>query len=262
MYPEITLSIFHIQSYGLMVVIGAAAAVLWCLYAVKRSALDQQVLIDLLIAGGIGALVGAKLLYVLTTLPWIIANGFALFASLEDILAYLSGGFVFYGGLIGLFAGVYIYARRHHLEIDGYLAAGVPAILLFHLFGRIGCFLSGCCYGEISDSAFAMPMYTLANPDVLLPRIPVQLYEAAVNLMLFAVLAMLYRHAAPGRRMLGIYLSAYGVMRFALEFLRGDALRGIAILSTSQWIALVMVPLGIFMACKSNAARTQKKERG
>ena len=83
-----------------------------------------------------------------------------------------------------------------------------------------------------------------------------------MNLMLFAVLAMLYRHAAPGRRMLGIYLSAYGVMRFALEFLRGDALRGIAILSTSQWIALVMVPLGIFMACKSNAARTQKKERG
>ena len=119
MYPEITLSICHIQSYGLRVVLGAAAAVLWCLYAVKRSALDQQVRIDLLIAGGIGALVGAKLLYVLTTLPWIIANGFALFASLEDILAYLSGGFVFYGGLIGLVPGADIYGRPQHVGGHG-----------------------------------------------------------------------------------------------------------------------------------------------
>ena len=69
MYPEITLFSLHLQSYGLRVVIGSMAAVLWCVFAVKRLALDVNVLIDVLIAAGVGALIGAKLLYILTVLP-------------------------------------------------------------------------------------------------------------------------------------------------------------------------------------------------
>ena len=148
MYPEITLFSLHLQSYGLMVVIGSMAAVLWCVFAVKRLALDVNVLIDVLIAAGVGALIGAKLLYILTVLPEFITHIQMAFTDPSFLLADLSGGFVFYGGLIGLLVSVLLYVRKNKISAGGYLAACVPAIPLFHLFGRIGCFFAGCCYGR------------------------------------------------------------------------------------------------------------------
>ena len=265
MYPEITLFSLHLQSYGLMVVIGSMAAVLWCVFAVKRLALDVNVLIDVLIAAGVGALIGAKLLYILTVLPEFITHIQMAFTDPSFLLADLSGGFVFYGGLIGLLVSVLLYVRKNKISAGGYLAACVPAIPLFHLFGRIGCFFAGCCYGKVSDSLFAIEMTTLANPDVLMPRIPVQLMEAGANLALFIILAVLFFRAADAFRMLGFYLCAYGAIRFVMEMFRGDALRGVWLLSTSQWIALILIPLGIAMMCRPDRfgralLRMQKKE--
>ena len=117
----------------------------------------------------------------------------------------------------------------------------------------------------MSDSLFAIEMTTLANPDVLMPRIPVQLMEAGANLALFIILAVLFFRAADAFRMLGFYLCAYGAIRFVMEMFRGDALRGIWLLSTSQWIALILIPLGIAMMCRPDwfgraLLRMQKKE--
>ena len=79
------------------------------------------------------------------------------------------------------------------------------------------------------------------------------------------ILAVLFFRAADAFRMLGFYLCAYGAMRFVMEMFRGDALRGIWLLSTSQWIALILIPLGIAMMCRPDwfdraLLRMQKKE--
>ena len=106
-----------------MVVIGSMAAVLWCVFAVKRLALDVNVLIDVLIAAGVGALIGAKLLYILTVLPEFITHIQMAFTDPSFLLADLSGGFVFYGGLIGLLVSVLLYVRKNKISAGGYLAA-------------------------------------------------------------------------------------------------------------------------------------------
>ena len=232
MYPEITLFSLHLQSYGLMVVIGSMAAVLWCVFAVKRLALDVNVLIDVLIAAGVGALIGAKLLYILTVLPEFITHIQMAFTDPSFLLADLSGGFVFYGGLIGLLVSVLLYVRKNKISAGGYLAACVPAIPLFHLFGRIGCFFAGCCYGRAAS--WGIPLS--AEPGI--PRIPIQLIEAACLALIFIGLLRLERTKGSRPSLLKCYLLFYSVCRFILEFFRGDKVRGIWFgLSTSQWIS-------------------------
>lgn len=108
----------------------------------------------------------------------------------------------------------------------------VPAIPLFHCFGRIGCFLAGCCYGKV-----------LSSPVVFagileFRRIPVQLFEALFEIVLFAVLLLVGRKKM-GSHLLGVYLTTYAVFRFINEFFRGDEVRGSYFgCSTAQWISM------------------------
>ena len=248
MFPEIEIFHMTIQSYGVMTMLGAAAAIVYCMYSVSKRSLDKNVMIDVLIYVIIGALIGGKLLYLLIDLPWLIDHGMQMLQDPLSLFRYLSSGFVFYGGLIGVFIAVFFYFYKHpSLVLEEYLEACMPAFPLFHCFGRIGCFLAGCCYGDVSTSIFAMPLYTQVNPDVLVSRYPIQLFEAGFNLVLFVCLAVFAFHRRNAFLQLGFYLCAYGTFRFMIEWLRGDAIRGVWLLSTSQWISLFLVPLGIWM---------------
>lgn len=248
MLPKIDVFGFQIQVYGLLTLLGAIAAIIWCMYAVKQRRLDTNLLNDILIYAGIGALVGGKLLYLIVDIPWLTENAAQFIADPLSFLQYLTSGFVYYGGFIGLLCAVWLYSCRHpHVSVSDYLEACMAAIPLFHSFGRIGCFLAGCCYGEPANSILAIPVYTQANPTVLVSRYPVQLYEAFFNLMLFLFLASMSRRRRNGFAQLGTYLTAYGIFRFLIEFLRGDAIRGVFLLSTSQWISLILVPIGLWI---------------
>ena len=126
-------------------------------------------------------------------------------------------------------------AKVFRLNGQTFLDQIAPAFLLFHFWGRIGCFFAGCCYGKPADWGIAMQQ----TPDV--PRIPIQLIETGCLLVIFTGLLLLQRRRshAPALR---IYLISYAVCRFALEFFRGDELRGIWLgRSTSQWISLAII---------------------
>lgn len=248
MLPEIEIMGIRMQSYGLLTLLGACAAIGYCVFSVRQRKLDREVLIDLFIYATLGALIGGKILYMVVDLPWLIGHVGDFLRDPLSLLHYLSSGFVFYGGLIGLLIAVFLYFyKRPSLLLEEYLEACMPAFPLFHCFGRIGCFLAGCCYGAVSNSLFAMPLYTQANPQVLVSRYPVPLFEAAFNLLLFVSLLVLNRRRRNGFVQLGFYLSMYGIFRFLIEWLRGDAVRGVWLLSTSQWIALLFIPLGLWM---------------
>ena len=123
----------------------------------------------------------------------------------------------------------------------------LPALALIHAFGRMGCFCTGCCYGIVSEKLGIVLRNSAIAPNDL-PLLPVQLFGTALELLLFAVLAVMGRKRMGGALMLGLYLAVYGSMRFLLEFLRGDYYRGfIGPLSVSQVIAIPTVLFGVVL---------------
>jgi len=184
-----------------------------------------------------GAVVGAKALQLMGFI--IRGGGTPGFWTLENWLWMMTGFGVFFGGLIGGFFAALIYIRRRKLDFRDITDILVPSVLLFHAFGRIGCFFAGCCHGHVADWGFAL------NSDV--PLIPVQLFEAGFNfLVLIALLVIRPERKRPGV-LLPIYLMVYAVGRFVLEFFRGDMGRGVFLLSTSQWISLLVFPAGLLL---------------
>ena len=169
------------------------------------------------------------------------------------------GGIVFYGGFIAAFAVLCIYALRKKLSIRLILDLAAPAIALGHAFGRLGCFMQGCCFGRCAPDNFpgavrfpagSMPFHRYPGPDGLhsLPLYPVQLYECVLNLLLSALLVFLLRRNRKPGRIAAIYLIGYAAIRFTIEFFRGDHTDSFLNMTPSQNIALfVMLPLGILV---------------
>lgn len=229
--------------YAIMALIGGLLAGFIAYRKARKNGLDEVTMIIMTLFGMIGVLVGGHLLYGITNI-----HNFGLFALVEDfdsfiaVVSFLFGGQVFYGGLIGGMIAVLIYAKVTKLEsFGGYAdiyAAGVP---LFHCFGRIGCFLGGCCYGIESDFGFTFHNSLIEQANGV-NRFPVQLFEAGFNLILFFVFWTMMNRGILKNRLFIVYLAVYAVGRFILEFFRGDTYRGFLFgLSTSQIIAVMMI---------------------
>lgn len=171
---------------------------------------------------------GAKVFGILSLIAYNLNMGYPAFLS-EEIK---SAGIVFYGGLFAylLFmrSVLPLFYKKKARRMYNCAALLVP---LFHGFARLGCYCAHCCYGIVSDLNAFSSFYE--------HRVPVQLVEAAFELVLFLVLAFLLFRKKLGRTSVArVYLYAYSVFRFLIEFLRGDLVRGyIGPLSFSQWIA-------------------------
>lgn len=185
----------------------------------------------------IGALIGAKTFQLIGFI--IRDGGNPEFWTLGNWKEMLPGVGVFYGGLFGGIVAALIYVRMSKLNFWDMADILTPSVLLFHAFGRLGCFFSGCCYGH--EAAWGI---AFAGG---IPLIPVQLFEAGYNiLILITILAIRPDRKRPGI-LLPLYLIAYAFGRFILEFFRGDIGRGIFLLSTSQWISLFLFPAGVVL---------------
>lgn len=257
MLPYINLlDVIFIPLYTPMFLIGFFVSVLIARRLGPSHNVAKEDVVFASVYGAIGLLVGAKLLYFLTRLPTIIAR-FGTFVQIVrqsplDALSYAFGGLVFYGGLLGGILGVYCYCRLYKVSFAPFLNLTAPVIPLMHGFGRIGCFLVGCCYGvEYHGFGSVQFPYNEVVPELSeVPRFPVQLLEAALNFVVFLVLLYLLKHRKMRQgQLMGIYLLYYTVARYLLEFLRGDRIRGsVGIFSTSQWISMLLLPAGIILA--------------
>lgn len=255
MLPYIHLFGFDIPMYTVMAVAGAAAISLFCVLQCRfprktPPAIKTYDVFYMLLYAFIGALAGAKVLYLLTSVEvyWIPQLDFT-----ENLKYWLSlvagGGLVFYGGLIGALLGALRYILHFKAPVSAMLDSGFAGVPLFHALGRVGCFMAGCCYGVEYHGAFAVtfPESNIGNaPSVEL--LPVQLMEAALNIALWAVLFAVYRRTSRRWLVSGLYLTCYGVMRFVLEYFRGDLVRGsVFSLSTSQFISIFVVAAGALL---------------
>lgn len=235
-----TIGLYQVASLAGIFVAGIYA----CRNAKKRGLDDNDMIVFLLIAG-IGAILGGHLLYGFTNYDLLIGllqnpSGITDPGDLMEKAVMVFGGSVFYGGLIGGTAAAVFYAQKKGLNLEAYSDMAAPAVPLFHVFGRIGCFLGGCCYG-VACSFGVTYTNALTQEANGVSRFPVQLAEAAFNLILFLALHRLCKQGRWKGKLFAGYLLMYSAGRFLLEFLRGDEIRGFFwVLSTSQWISIAV----------------------
>jgi phosphatidylglycerol:prolipoprotein diacylglycerol transferase len=245
MYPVLfRIGGFEITSFGAMVALGALAG-LWIFQReLRRSGLPEQAA-DAAVAGLIGGLAGAKLLWVAEHLHE------EPFAS----LLFSRGGLSWFGGFaggVGVALGVMLYRRWPVMPI---LAAATPALAIGHAIGRIGCFLVGDDYGTPSTLPWAVA-FPLGLPPTIVPVHPTQLYEAAA-LMPIAWLLIRWRAAGRSdRAVLGLYLVLTAVLRFAIEMIRVNERVALG-LTVAQWISIVLIPVGALLLAGSRTTATR-----
>ena len=209
---------------------------------------------------------GRYLLLFLAALPLGLAGARAIPIVQDALLAgrltfgiVASGGLVFYGGALAVLGALRLGCRLLGLSPWPLLDAVCRYAPLGHAFGRLGCFFGGCCFGAITQGPLGIrfpagsPAYLqhkldgLLPPDAVasLPVHPSQLYEALGDLALFGLLQYAGSRrpgGLPPGRMTTLYLAGYAVLRFVLEFWRGDAVRGVYYgISTSQYVALAVL---------------------
>lgn len=192
------------------------------------------------------ALVGARLMFAISMIP---QCGF----NIPTLLGYfLNGGIVFYGGLLGVLLGIIIVSKVIKQDSEKMLDFVAPAFPLFHIFGRIGCLFAGCCYGKV------WPWGVILADDLDTIRFPVQFFEAACNLLIFICMTILMKKRGNNKGNLEVYFLSYSVVRFILEFYRGDVERGIwfGLLSTAQIVSIIIFVITIFHIFKARKAKT------
>ncbi len=258
MYPFITVFGKLITTYSLATILGGILAVLLARFLAKKVGINTaEDSTDTLIFAGIGCLVGAKLLYIIVSVENYWFPEMSFWENIKYWYALLSGGgLVFYGGLIGAFLGAIIYTRHYKMATADLIEGIMPSIPLFHAFGRIGCLLVGCCHGIEYDGIFSV---TFTNSPVApngVPLFPVQPLEALLNFILAGILSVMYTKKLRRGTVTATYMISYAIIRFVLEFFRGDDIRGVAILSTSQWISIAMLIVGValvILSCRKKA---------
>ena len=243
MFPVFELWGKTFSAYQITALVGIFVAGIYACCTAKKRGLDEDDMIVFGLVGAVGVLVGGHVLYGLTNPGRLITFftnlwNFSSFQDFFNAVLLVFGGSVFYGGLLGGIFSAVIYARKKQLPLPDFGDIAASAVPLFHFFGRVGCFLSGCCYGV--ESSFGLVYrHSLIPAANGVSRFPIQLAEACFNLLLFVLLYQLLKRRIWQGRLFFVYLQLYAAGRFCLEFGRGDTLRGIFFgLSTSQWISI------------------------
>lgn len=249
MYPSLELFGLKVPSYTLMVLVGFLAGLAVALPRRERYGLSLQDLLGVYLLAGAGSYLGGKIFFA--------AQGFPQFleeharTGLSFMTYFAQAGLVFYGGLVGALVCAMLASRLTQAGMWRGLDCVLPSLPLAQAFGRVGCFLVGCCYGLPSSVGFFMSPESGGPYEVRI--FPIQLVESACCLAIFFLLLRLSRQDRPHGFLLGMYLLLYGCARFVLEFFRGDTVRGfVGPLSVSQWCSVVAVSLGAWLLARIN----------
>lgn len=248
-----------IYTYGVMVASGFVAGIIWVIYETRRLNLKTGKALDLIFYIIIASIVGSRILYLIVMDPT------RLLKEPWSIFMVWEGGLVFYGGLILAVIVSLIFFIKNKMPIPSYLDVFAPAISLGHMFGRIGCFMAGCCHGLPSGGAW----YGVVFPDD--PRsfapagvalYPTQLIESITNLFIFLILFVFRKYKRFEGQVFALYMVLYSILRFSIEMIRGDTDRGYIIegvLSTGQGVSLGLFVAGVVWMIVGLKGRGEKK---
>lgn len=223
---------FTIHGYGLMIAVGFLLCVLMGMFRAKKHDKNPEAMLDIALLGIVIGFLGAKVLYLIVEFP----------RFLQDPLSVIgSEGFVVYGGVIAGVLSAIVYCKRKKLVFRQYFDLAAPSIALAQGFGRIGCFLAGCCYGRETESALGVifPEGSMAPAGIKL--LPTQLFSSVGDFVLVLVLILYHRRAKKDGDVAALYMLLYGLGRFVIECFRSDARGTVGALSTSQFISIFVI---------------------
>jgi phosphatidylglycerol---prolipoprotein diacylglyceryl transferase len=229
MYPYLTLGTTAVSTYFLVISLAVTLGCLWFIHRAGQRGLQKVAAIDMAMVCLVGGFVGARLLHVIWEEPLLYR------ANPRLIYQVWNGGFVFYGGVIGAFIATSFFAnlRKEPFWLWADLAA--PAISLTYFFGRIACFLNGCCYGKYCQLSWAIG-----------GRHPTQLYAAFWELGVLALVLYFDKRSRQVGQVFGIWLFGHALGRAVMELYRDDP-RGDLIYGVSLG-SIISLALGIFGA--------------
>lgn len=190
--------------------------------------------------------------------------GSKLFFFFEDIympfdkLISLKNGFVFYGGFIGVVIGLFFFFIKKINSFYESLDRVAISSALGMFFGKIGCFLSGCCFGYPSSKLLNTfnrnPSSFIHRSDVSL--FPIQLVDSIINLILFFILFRVYKqNKSNNGEVFLFYIILYSISRFISEFFRADTSRGyfLDLISMSQFYSIILLIISSIILFRFNA---------
>jgi phosphatidylglycerol:prolipoprotein diacylglycerol transferase len=247
MYPRLfEFGPITVYTYGVLLALAYLAGLKLAMVRAKARGLDANRVLDLGIYIIISALVGAKLLLLVTDYQTFSRDP-------RELLTLARSGGVFYGGLILAVTVALWYIRRIGLPLWTTCDVFAPGVALGHVVGRFGCFFAGCCYGKPTKLPWGITFtdpFAAANVGTPLgvPLHPTQLYEAGAELVILGALLATERKGRPfPGRTFWLYMLLYAVSRFFIEFFRGDERGVVGMFSTSQFISVLLAPLAIVM---------------
>ncbi len=231
MIPYIQTPVGDIPTFALMVTCGILAMILCLLYQLRKAndpIAEQNYILPKLAVAGLLAILSAGIFDFLVKLPQM------------DTLR--PQGISFYGGLIGGAGVLYFLCRisrgESEYSIKKWFDVLTIPLILFHIFGRMGCFLGGCCYGKYTDSCLGVyfpdqPAYQIFHHG--LKCYPTQLFEICLLIMILVLICF-------RKNKFRDYLALYAIGRFAIEFFRGDNRGNIfLLLSPAQWTSILLL---------------------
>jgi phosphatidylglycerol:prolipoprotein diacylglycerol transferase len=221
MYPIlIEIGPISVYSYGFMLALTFAICTLLGLSQAKKEGLQGNFVIDLAIVLVLFGITGARLLYVLQNIKYFISNPLEMFMIFK-------GGLSVYGGIItAFFGGLWFikWRKEDFWRVADFIA---PYIMLGQAIARIGCFLNGCCYGKPTEFFLGVKF-----PHLSARVHPTELYMSAGAFLFFWLLIFLRSRKHLKGQIFAFYLMFYAILRFNVDFFRGDM--GVVFLGMTQ----------------------------
>ena len=256
MFPSVRF--LGVDLYFWMIIIGVVAAIFYFRFVSAKVGISAKLYNHVVFTGICGVVVGYLASILVQDFYSFIATGEWKVGAGSTFLGGLIGGLAFFHLLYFLIGKKVFKDKEHITNYNTMISVVMPAIVLAHGFGRIGCLFAGCCYGKLTDAWYGIEMY---EHGVLEKRIPTQLIEAIFLFVLALTLTILLIKYA-NRHTVALYMISYGIFRFLIEFIRDDprGSLGSSIFSPSQLISMVMVVAGITLLILYYTTFKEKKE--
>ena len=232
---------FPVYSFGAVIALGVFLSLFLIGRKSRRTGFPAtpEIAADLVFVTLFSGFAGGRLFYIFENLSWYRHAPLRIFAIWE-------GGLIFYGGVAGSLAGLFLFMRIKKIPFLKGLDFLIPYEALVHAFGRIGCFLNGCCAGKACNLPWAVTVEGGARLH------PVQLYEAVFNFLLFLFLNARYEKKKFDGEIISLYFMIYAAGRFIFEFYRTNPGW---ILSWNQWESLVVFLVGLALSFRGRRPR-------
>jgi phosphatidylglycerol:prolipoprotein diacylglycerol transferase len=234
----------EIRYYGLMYALGIMIAIqgITAWFKKKRYKIDEEALVNVILWTFVGAILGARLYYVLFNLDYYLQNP-------GELLAVWHGGLAIHGGIIGGFLAGYFLCQKERIRV-GFLAdAAAPFIMLGQALGRFGNFMNGDAHGVPTNLPWGMifPAGTPAGDQYpLTPTHPTMLYEMFLNFIAFIILYRLREKNYKEGALFAIYIICYAVNRTIVSFFRADDLLLFGVYNMPHIISVLMIMGSIY----------------